>query len=134
MPTIPVAPIQTTPGNALQELLVAPDIVPGDVISYETCKQIYLYHPLGARITEGPVSLAMAQKLDIKVPNSSGEKCGEAFAEEWKNIGGDFLVHNILTVSRIYGVASIALLVEGMKSSESINYWDLPDLNISFNI
>jgi len=132
--TIPGSVTQTTPGNALQELLVAPDIVPGDVVSYETCKQIYLYHPLGARIVEGPVSLALSQKRDIKVPNSPMERCVEAFNEQWKVIGGDFLVHNLLTVSRIYGVASIALLVDGMKSNEQIDYWDLPDLNISFNI
>jgi hypothetical protein len=126
--------VQTTPGNALQELLVAPDIVPGDVVSYQTCKEIYLYHPLGARITEGPVSLALSQKRDIKVPDSPGEHCVEAFNEEWKSLGGDFLVHNILTISRIYGIASIALLVDGVKSNEQIDYWDLPDLNISFNI
>src|SRR5215831_4089534 len=131
---VPSSAIDTTPGNALQELLVAPDIVPGDVVSYQTCKEIYLYHPLGARITEGPVSLAMAQKRDIKVPDSPGELCADAFKEEWKLIGGDFLVHNLLTVSRIYGVASIAMLVNGLKSNEPINYWDLPDLNISFNV
>jgi hypothetical protein len=134
MTTVPASNIDTTPGNALQELLVAPDIVPGDVVSYQTCKEIYLYHPLGARIVEGPVSLAMAQKRDIKVPDSPGELCADAFAEEWKIIGGDFLVHNLLTVSRIYGIASIAMLVDGLKSNEPINYWDLSDLNISFNI
>jgi hypothetical protein len=131
---VPSSMVSTTPGNALQDLLIAPDIVPGDVVSYETCKEIYLYHPLGARIVEGPVSLAMAQKRDIKVPDSPAEHCVDAFANEWKNLAGDYLVHNLLTVSRIYGVASIALLVDGMKSNESINYWDLPDLNISFNI
>jgi hypothetical protein len=134
MTTIPSATTSITPGNALQELLVAPDIVPGDVVSYQTCKEIYLYHPLGARIVEGPVSLALSQKRDIKVPDSPGEHCVDAFNEEWKNIGGDFLVHNLLTVSRIYGISSIALLVDGMKSNDAINYWDLPDLNISFNI
>jgi hypothetical protein len=134
MTTVPAAHVDTVPGNALQELLVAPDIVPGDVISYQTCKEIYLYHPLGARITEGPVSLAMAQKRNVKVPNSPGELCVDAFNEEWKALGCDFLVHNLLTLSRIYGVASIALLVDGMKSNESISNWDLPDLNISFNI
>jgi hypothetical protein len=134
MPSVPYSAVGTTPGNALQELLVAPDIVPGDVVSYQTCKEIYLYHPLGSRITEGPVSLALAQKRNIKVPDAPGEYCVDAFNDEWKNIGGDFLVHNLLTVSRIYGVASIALLVDGMKSNEPIDYWDLPDLNISFNV
>jgi hypothetical protein len=134
MPSVPYSVVGTTPGNALQELLVAPDIIPGDVISYQTCKEIYLYHPLGARITEGPVSLALAQKRNIKVPDSPAEFCVSAFENEWKNIGGDFLVHNLLTVSRIYGVASIAVLVDGLKSNEPIDYWDLPDLNLSFNI
>jgi len=134
MTTIPSSHIDTNPGNALQELLVAPDIIPGDVVSYQTCKEIYLYHPLGARIVEGPVSLAMSQKRDIKVPDSPGERCVDAFNEEWKLIGGDFLVHNLLTLSRIYGVASIALLIDGVRSNEPLNYWDLPDLNISFNV
>jgi hypothetical protein len=134
MPSIPTSSVNTTPGNALQELLCAPDIVPGDVVSYETCKEIYLYHPLGARIAEGPVSLALSQKRDIKVPNSPMEYCVDAFADEWKNMGGDYLVHNLMTISRVYGIASIALLVDGMTSNESIDYWDLPELNISFNI
>src|SRR5215475_1683094 len=132
--SVPSSSVQTTPGNALQDLLVAPDIIPGDVISYETCKQIYLYHPLGARIVEGPVSLALSQKREVKVPDSPMEYCADAFNEEWKSIAGDSLVHNILTVSRIYGVGSIALLVDGLQSNEQINYWDLPELNISFNI
>jgi len=132
--SVPSASVGTTPGNALQELLVAPDIVPGDVVSYQTCKEIYLYHPLGSRIVEGPVSLAMAQKRSIKVPDSPAEYCVDAFNEEWKNLGGDFLVHNLLTVSRIYGIASIALLIDGVKSNDTISYWDLPELNIGFNI
>src|SRR5215467_7090161 len=134
MTIVPSSAVGTVPGNALQELLVAPDITPGDVVSYQTCKEIYLYHPLGARITEGPVSLAMSQKRDIKVPDSPMEFCADAFSEEWRVIGGDSLVHNLLTVSRIYGVGSIALLVDGMKSNDPIDYWDLPELNISFNI
>jgi hypothetical protein len=134
MPAIPTSQLFSTPGNALQELLVAPDIIPGDVVSYETCKQIYLYHPLGARIVEGPVSLAMSQRREIKVPDSPMEYCSDAFDEEWRAIGADSLVHNLLTVSRIYGVGSIALLVDGLKSNDPIDYWDLPELNISFNI
>src|SRR6516165_4146206 len=131
---IPSSAIDSTPGNALNELLVAPDIITGDTVSYETCRMIYLDNPLGARIVEGPVSLALSQKREIKVPDSPMEYCSDAFNDEWKAIGGDSLVHNLLTVSRIYGVASIALLVDGMKSNEQINYWDLPELNLSFNI
>src|SRR3974390_2720068 len=116
--TLAGSTIQTTPGNALQDLLVAPDLIPGDVVSYETCKQIYLYHPLGARITEGPVSLALSQRRGVKVADSPMEYCADAFEQEWRNLGGDSLVHNLLTVSRIYGVGSIALLVDGMKSNE----------------
>jgi hypothetical protein len=134
MVSVPSSSVGTTPGNALQELLVAPDIVPGDVVSYETCKEIYLYHPLGSRIAEGPVSLALSQKREIKVPDSPAERCVDAFIDEWKQIGGDYLVHNLMTISRIYGIASIALLVDGKTSNEPIDYWDLPELNVSFNI
>src|SRR5262245_18190727 len=128
MTAVPSSIVRTTPGNALQELLVAPVIVPGDIVSYQTYKEIYLYHPLAARIVEGPVSLAMYQKRDIMVPNSPGALCVEAFNEQWNELGGDFLVHNLLTFSRIYGIASLALLVDGMKSTDVLDYWDLPDL------
>jgi hypothetical protein len=110
------------------------DIVPGDVISYQTCKTIYLYHPLGARIAEGPVSLAMSQARDIKVPDGPSELCVKAFNEQWREIGGDFIVHQLMTVSRIYGIGSVALLIDEVNSMEALNYWDLPDLNISFNV
>ena len=38
-------------GNALNDLLTCGDIVPGDAVGYQTCKDIYTHHPLGGKIT-----------------------------------------------------------------------------------
>ena len=34
-------------GNALQDLLMAEDIKPGDPVSYQTCKALFELHPHG---------------------------------------------------------------------------------------
>jgi len=41
-------------GNSLNDLLTAPEIVPGDAPSYQLCKTIYAYHPLRPRLKSAP--------------------------------------------------------------------------------
>ena len=45
-------------GNALSELLLSTEIVPGDQPSYELCKTIWLYHPLGNKLVQSPIEMA----------------------------------------------------------------------------
>jgi hypothetical protein len=120
--------------TALQELLMADDIQPGAAPSYQICKTIYAYHPLGAKLAENPIRLAQSQKREIAIPNSPEERVREAFNKEWEAIGADKHIFNVMSVSRIYGVSSIALLVAGLPTNVPVDFSKLHDAKISFNV
>jgi len=121
-------------GNGLQALLIAPDIQPGDTPGYDLCKQIYLLHPLGAKIVEKPLEIAQSQKRDISIPNSPESRIKEAFEAEWKKLGCDKAIFNHMTQSRIYGVASIAMLERGVPTSKPVDWMTLYKRDVSFNV
>ncbi|KGC14621.1 hypothetical protein DM48_362 [Burkholderia gladioli] len=52
----------STLSSSLMDLLGADDIVPGSEPSYQLCKTIYVSHPLGGKIVDQPIKLAMSQK------------------------------------------------------------------------
>lgn len=121
-------------GNALQQFLMCDELVAGDEPSYQMCKTIYLYHPLGGKMAESPIKLAQSQAREISIPNSPEEKIREAFLREWDALGVDNIILNVMTQSRVYGVASVALLAEGVPSDRPIDPKRLPDLSLSFNV
>lgn len=121
-------------GNALTELLMAEDIEPGDQISYQLCKTIWTMHPLGKKMVEAPVELAQSQARNITIPGPAEERVSKAFTDEWSRIDADGIIANVVATSRAYGVASLGLMVEGLRPSEAIDWKKLPDLPISFSI
>jgi len=68
-------------GTKLTSLLLADDIMPGVDASYELCKLIYLYHPLGAKISDKPLELAQSQDRNIAIADAPDE-VPEAFLNE----------------------------------------------------
>lgn len=121
-------------GNGLQELLMAGDLTPGDEPSYQLCKNIFLLHPFGRKMAEAPTAMAQSQKREITVSRSPGEHCREAFEEEWKQLKVDRNIFNTSRQSRIYGVASIAILVEGEKTDVPLDLAKIAAKGISFNV
>ena len=123
--------------SSLMQILQAGDIVPGSDPSYATCKTIYLYHPLGAKIAEGPVSIAQSQERQISIPDSPEKDLIDAFTREWRTIGkigADTLIHNTMKTARIYGISALVLGAEGDKSSEPLDIGDLAGKEIFFNV
>jgi len=106
-------------GSALMELLVAADIEPGDDVSYQLCKTILMYHPLGQRMAEGPIAMAQSQKRNITVPHSPESRVVEAFEREWDAIGADKHIRNVAKLARVYGIAAVGFGVES-KNSDSV--------------
>lgn len=120
-------------GSSLQDILMAPDIVPGEEPGYQTCKTLYAQHPLGAKMAESPISLAQSQQREITIPNSPEDRVRAAFLAEWENIGADGHIFNTMRLARAYGIATIGLLAEGVPADRPIDYRRLPDLTIGFN-
>jgi hypothetical protein len=124
----------TALGNSLEEIFFTGDISPGDIVSYNICKSIFLYHPLGYKMVCGPLQLAMAEGRAITVPDSPGERVAEAFQQQWEEINADAYIFQTMAMSRVYGISSVAMLVEGLSPTDAVDYWSLPDANIAFNI
>lgn len=121
-------------GNALATLLAADEIAPGDEPSYQLCKTIYLYHPLGAKMAESPISMAQSQQREISIPKGPEGRLKEQFLNEWRALGADGHIHNAKKTSRIYGVSSLALMAKGVPNDRPIDYRALPSLEIAFNV
>jgi hypothetical protein len=120
-------------GGSLLALLTADDIVPGSTPSYQLCKTIYLYHPLGMKMAEAPINLAQSQQREIKVEGAP-DRIADAFVAEWKAIGADKIIHNTAKQSRIYGIASVVLGAEKVPSNEPFPPEKLSTEELFFNV
>lgn len=121
-------------GTQLQTLLQGDDIVPGAAPSYQLCKTIYAYHPLGAKIAEKPLTIAQSQARKITIQKGPEDRLREAYLQEWSRIGADRHIFNVMRLARVYGVASIACLTEGKPSNAALDLETLWKASISFNV
>lgn len=117
-------------------LLDSNDIQPGAQAGYETCKTIYLYHPLGGKMVDRPIKMAMNEPRTVHVAQSYGleQRLRDAFEREWKAIGADRHIANAARISRIYGVSAIAMLVDNQEPNAPLDFRTLYKHNLSFNI
>jgi hypothetical protein len=120
-------------GSALSQLLMCDDLEPGSDLSYQTAKVIYTHHPLGKKLADAPIVMAQSQPRDVAV-STGPDRVREAFLDQWEKDGCDSNIFNVASLSRVYGVAAVALLTEGEKSSEPIDYAKLADKRVAFNV
>ncbi len=123
-------------GSNLSAILDAEDIRPGDDPSYQVCKAIYLYHPLGGKICESPVRLAQSQNREITVASAEGieEMLVERFEETWRALDMSAILLNLRTQARIYGLAGAGLGEKGKDSSAPLDLDELWKADIYFNV
>lgn len=121
-------------GQALQELLMCPDIEPGDAPGYQICKTLYVYHPLGAKLVDSPIEIAQSQEREISITTGPEGYIKEAFEKEWEAINADIFIAQAAGISRIYGASSVIFGAEGFKPEEIIPPDELYKLDIFFNV
>lgn len=124
----------STLGTALQQLLMCDEIVPGAEPSYQICKTIYLYHPLGQKMTETPIRMAQSLPREISVPDGPEDDCVEAFEAEWRRMATDNIICNVGTQARVYGIASMAVVEEGVSPAAVFDMKKLADAELAFNV
>jgi hypothetical protein len=120
-------------GTALMTMLNAGDIEPGSDVSYQLCKVIYLYHPLGGKMVDRPIKIAQSQGRDIAIPDGPEELARDAFEREWKQLKCDEHIANAMRTARIYGIGSLAYGAPNIPTNEPIDPFTLPDLDIYFS-
>ncbi|HHR7148451.1 TPA: anti-CBASS protein Acb1 family protein [Klebsiella pneumoniae] len=121
---------------ALITLLDSDDIQPGMSAGYQTCKTIYLFHPLGGKMVDRPIKMAMNESRTVHISQAYGieQRLRDAFEREWKALGADKHIANAARISRIYGVSAIAMLVDNQEPSTAVDYRTLYKHNVTFNI
>ncbi|HEJ8622403.1 TPA: DUF1073 domain-containing protein [Klebsiella michiganensis] len=117
-------------------LLDSDDIQPGMSAGYQTCKTIYLFHPLGGKMVDRPIKMAMNESRTVHISQAYGieQRLRDAFEREWKALGADKHIANAARISRIYGVSAIAMLVDNQEPSSAVDYRTLHKHNVTFNI
>ncbi|MGA6477894.1 anti-CBASS protein Acb1 family protein [Klebsiella sp. K822] len=120
----------------LLTLLDSDDIQPGMSAGYQTCKTIYLFHPLGGKMVDRPIKMAMNESRTVHISQAYGieQRLRDAFEREWKALGADKHIANAARISRIYGVSAIAMLVDNQEPSTAVDYRTLYKHNVTFNI
>jgi hypothetical protein len=123
----------STLGTSLQALLLADEIAPGSAPSYQLCKTIYSFHPLGAKIVEAPIAAAQSQSRKIAV-GEAPEEVVKAFVDQWLKDGADGHIANVAATARMYGIASLAVLTDGVEPTIPLDYATLWKTKIGFNV
>jgi hypothetical protein len=134
MATFSIGGFGSSMGTNLTKLLECEDMEPGSDASYELCKLIYLYHPLGGKIAEEPIKKAQFKPREIAIPDSPDDIVRKAFVDEWHRMKCDELVFNHGTLCRVYGLASLAVLSEGVPLNLPLDLKGLPGSKIGFNV
>lgn len=121
-------------GNAFEHILMGDDIQPGADPSYTLCKLIFLYHPLGQKMADGPIKMAQSQIRSISVAGEGEQRIIKAFKSEWEALGCDRHIRNLGRQARIYGISSLAILTEGKGLDSELDYKKLafgPAISVS---
>lgn len=121
-------------GNPFFDILTSGEIVPGADPSYMMCKLIYEYHPLGKKLIDTPIKMAMFKPRHVVIPAGPEERLATAFNLEWERIGADGHIEDTMSVARRYGIGSVAMLVRGWESNRPMNLEALAKADISFNV
>jgi hypothetical protein len=130
--------------SSLMQILMADDIVPGAMPSYELAKELYVSHPLGAKMAEAPIEEAQSQEREIKI-RADGvpeDDLVDAFQREWMTIGktgADEIIKGLMTQKRVYGISSLGIGAQtrsgvDLPTNEPIPYEQLHELETYFNV
>jgi hypothetical protein len=99
--------------TALSTMMLEQDILPGADASYGLCKMIYVYHPLGLKMVEAPITLAFSQEREVSgVP----EEVKNAFLDCWAHSVCNDRIADTMRQARIYGIATCAEVQKGVFS------------------
>ena len=124
-------------GSELMTLLASDQIIPGTPPGYQLCKIIYSFHPLGAILAEAPIKRAQGQDRIISVPRLGEARLVQQFVQTWKKIGklgATRIIRNTATLSRVYGIASLAIGERGKAPSTALEITQIHEADIFFNV
>jgi len=106
--------------NGLLQILGIEDLQPGDSPSYDACKLLWTLHPMGGKLIEKPVALALGERRRINVPCVFEEKLVQAFNKAWDDIEATRHITDLAHVSRAYGIGALIYGFPDQPTSEPL--------------
>ena len=113
--------------------ILSSNLEPGTNVGYELCKTLWEFHPLGGKMIEKPVRLALSKPRVINIDIHPKDMLIKAFQKEWDSLGATNHIRDVMYITRVYGAGAIVYGAEGIPTSDPIDPWKLPDLNLYFN-
>ena len=124
---------QAVLGGALSNMVSSNDIILGDQPSYQLCKDIYLYHPLGAKIAEKPIELAQSQPRKITIPDSPEDVVLKQFMKGWEQLKADERIFDHWRWARVYGISALAVRERGVADNQPVDFKNLWKHDLEFS-
>lgn len=119
--------------SELMELLTSDNIQPGSQAGYALCKLIWEYHPLGGKLVEKPVRMALSKARDISIDAHPKELLIKAFTDEWDRLGASNHIRDVMFITRCYGAGGVVMGATDIPTDEIIDPWNLQHQDIYFN-
>jgi hypothetical protein len=131
-----MAEIQTNNnlGSKLAEILDADEIKPGAEVGYGLCKILWQFHPLGGKLVEKPINMAMSKPRSYNVKSDPDERVARQFEEVWKRMDMTEKIKNLFYVSRCYGAAAIGVGTDGVSCKDPIPSFGLREEDVYINV
>ena len=120
-------------GSQLMQILLADDIVPGSDPSYQTCKILYAYHPLGGKIVDAPIDKAMTDRRVIAIDGAPDEII-ERFEDEWTALRIDDVIAATMRIARIYGIGSVVACSTETSPEQPLDLWKIAKESLYFSV
>jgi len=120
--------------GALIEILDKDEIQPGSDVGYELCKLIWQFHPLGGKLVEKPIDMAMCKPRRYILDTDPDERVKKRFEDAMKSAGIVDKVKNFFYVSRCYGAAAIGIGSIDGNNAEPLGTFDLREEDLFINV
>ena len=125
------------PDSPLAQMMFGQPITPGSAPSYQLCKTIYSYHPLGAILADAPITRAQSQERVIKVPGLAESRMIERFWKVWNEIGKEgatIVIHDLMSRKRTYGISCLGVGERGAELSTELDVDAIAKAELFFNV
>lgn len=120
--------------SELTKILDSDEIQPGTDVGYDLCKLLWMYHPLGGKLVEKPITMAMCKPRQYNVDTDPDERVIRQFMTVWERMGLNDKVKNLFFISRCYGAAAIGVGTDGVSCKDELPTFGLKEDDVYINV
>lgn len=120
--------------SELDKILDAEEIQPGTEVGYALCKLLWMYHPLGGKLVEKPINMAMCKPRQYNVETDPDERVVRQFEKVWQRMQIDEKIKNFFYISRCYGAAAIGVGTSGDPCKNPLPTFGLEEDDVYINV